>query len=76
MIDKTCIPANRETMVLLSSVPIKRQKDHDEVNLRDDVFREKNVWRNRKCEYHRADKNVYGKKKGVHEIDHELRSAV
>ena len=41
MIDKTCIPANRETMVLLSSVPINRQKDHDEVNLRDDVFREK-----------------------------------
>ncbi len=21
----------------------------------------KNVWRNRQCEYHRADKNVYGK---------------
>ena len=63
MIDKTCIPANRETMVLLSSVHINRQKDHDEVNVRDDVFREKKVWGNRKCEYHRADKNVCGKKK-------------
>ena len=41
MIDKTCIPANRETMVLLSSVHINRQKDHDEVNVRDDVFRKK-----------------------------------
>ena len=40
------------------------------------VCADKCVACNRKCEYHRADKNVYGKKKGVHEIDHELRSAV
>ena len=65
MIDKTCTPANRETVVLVFLWIVKRIMTTSHVNPRDDVFREKKVWGNRKCEYHRAEKNVYGKKGGA-----------
>ena len=41
MIDKTCTPANRETVVLVLLSIVKRIMTTSQVNLRDDVFREK-----------------------------------
>ena len=40
MIDKTCTPANRETVVLVFLSIVKRIMTTSHVNLRDDVFQE------------------------------------